>query len=194
MKHSMLVGLGLVLSASFLSAQYAKPAQNSAGTAEVGTIAPISTGSTLTVITLPTVTECPVVMQAKQGSGGGLIAVRGKDSAPQGPSQHVHLIVTDGKTAKVTEARVRVFGFSGKGRMQNAAVGPDAYDFQRTMDVTFSPEGKGEAAADLVLPGFTAVNRVVLQTISYDDGSTWRPEQHQSCAVTPDPLMLVAGR
>jgi hypothetical protein len=194
MKRALFVGLGLMLSASCLSAQYVKPSDDSVGTAQMTVMKPGSPTTTTTIVITSSMLPCPVAMQAKQGSGGGLIAVRGKEPMLPGPSQHIHLVVTDLKKAKVTGARVRVFGLSGKSRMRDAATGPDSYDMQRTMEVTFAPEGNGETAADLYLPGFTAVNRVVLQTISYDDGSTWTPEQHQGCSVKPDLMMQVAGR
>lgn len=197
MKRVFLLGLGAMLCASFLSAQYAKPAQqNGAATAGMMTVITHPDGTwTTTTATVPVEILCPVSMDAKQGTGGGLIKVRGKDDPkPPEPAQRIHLVVSDAKSAKVTGARVRVYGLSGKNRMLNTLSGLDTPDMIRTMEVSFAAEGKSQAATDLVLPGFTAITRVVLKTIEYDDGSTWTPAGHQSCSVAPDRMMLVAGR
>lgn len=195
MKWVLLPGLSLLLSASVLSAQYEKPIpQDGAMTTQIVTLHPDGSVTPVGPASVPEV-WCPVSMDAKQGSGGGLIAARDKNPPKAtGPSQRIHLVVSDTKTAKVTGARVRVYGFSGKNRLQNAFLGPDAPDAMRTLQVSFAPEGRNQAAADLVLPGFTAVTRVVLQAIAYDDGSTWKPEGQHSCSVRPDLIMLVAGR
>ena len=197
MQRVFLVGLAVLLIAPILSAQSEKPpAQAPAANAQTMTVIKHPDGTwTTTTATVPVEVLCPVTMDAKQGTGGGLIKVRGKDDPKAtGPSQRIHLVVSDAKTAKVTGARVRVYGLSGRNRMLNTASGLDAPDLTRTVEATFAPDGKNQAAADLVLPGFTAVTRVVLKTIDYDDGSTWTPAGHQSCSVAPDRMMLVAGR
>ena len=197
MQRIILFGLGVLLAAPILYAQSEKPAQQDlAAKAQAMVVISHPDGTwTTTTANLPVEILCPVSMDAKQGTGGGLIKVRGKDDPKTtGPSQRIHLVVSDAKSAKVTGARVRVYGLSGKDRMLNTASGLDNPDMSRTLEATFAPEGKNQTAADLVLPGFTAITRVVLKTIEYDDGSTWTPEGHQSCSVAPDRMMLVAGR
>ncbi len=190
MKRIVFVGLGLMLGGPLLLAQ----AQNQGakiGDATVLSDTVTANGNRIIQLSGPLVPLCPVAMSAKQGSGGGLLATR---NAPpvSGPAQRIHLQVADSKAGKAASARIRVYGMSGKGRMQNADSEPKP-DFVRTMDVTFAPEDKG-AAADLVLRGYTAVSKIVLQTITYEDGSTWSPTRVQMCSVAPDPFMLVAGR
>lgn len=204
MQRVSLFGFAVLLIAPILSAQSEKPpAQAPAANAQTMTVITHPDGTwTTTTATVPVEVLCPVTMEAKQGTGGGLIKVRGKDDPKAtGPSQRIHLVVSDAKTAKVTGARVRVYGLSGRNRMLNTASGLDTPDMTRTVpdmtrtvEATFAPDGKNQAAADLVLPGFTAVTRVVMKAIDYDDGSTWTPAGHQSCSVAPDRMMLVAGR
>jgi hypothetical protein len=129
-------------------------------------------------------------MHALQGTGRGLIAVR--DQRPSSSfAQRIHLALGDRQTAKVVSARVVVQGYSGKGRMAQASMNLTA-DLKRTVDVSFTPEENG-SASDLVLPGFTAVSSIRLESIAYDDGSTWKVAAEQTCRVAPDPLMLVAA-
>lgn len=196
--HKVLyLGLGVLLSACALYAQDDRSAQHVATAPAQTTVVVTHPDGTWTTTTVnaPVEVLCPVGMDAKQGTGGGMLKVHGKDDPKTTrPSQRIHLVVSDAKSAKVTGARVRVYGLSGRNRMLNASSGLDNPDMTRTMEVSFAPESNGQAAADLVLPGFTAVTRVTLQTIKYDDGSTWTPAGHQSCSVAPDRMMLVADR
>lgn len=188
MKRLLLVVAGMLCGASVLSAQYVKPeVQNGANVVQM---TPLD-GKTVTVVVGPTVLQCPVALRAKQGSGGGLVATR---NAPPvgGPAQRIRLEVADSKSGRVSSARIRVYGMSGKGRMQKTD-SEQNWDFVRTMQVEFSQDDEG-AAADLMLRGFTAVNKIVVQTLTYQDGSTWTPMKMQMCSVAPDPFMLVAGR
>jgi hypothetical protein len=196
MKRVMTLGLTVLMSAPFVAAQYEKPMpQGGAATSQIEVLTPGGGGKSM-VMVFPSVGVCPVLMHAKQGSGGGLVSVRGKEPPTTGPVQRIHLVVDHGKKVKVTSAHVRVYGMSGRrNHIQNAMTGPDAAaDFRRTLDVGFTAESDRESGADLVLPGFTAVSRIVLQSITYDDGSTWTPGRNQMCAAAPDPFMLVADR
>ena len=129
-----------------------------------------------------------------------MVAVR--DEKPiEGPSQRVHLILGNPRSAAVTGAKVKVFGLSGKNRLERTSDHSldltnreGASDLTRTLYVTFAPEGDKDVATDLVLPGFTSVQSVELESITYTDGSTWTVAGQQACHVAPDPIMLVADR
>src|SRR5215469_3665215 len=47
--------------------------------------------------------SCPVSMHALQGSGGGLVAVRGEKQV-SGPSQRIHLVLANDKERRITRA------------------------------------------------------------------------------------------
>jgi hypothetical protein len=138
-------------------------------------------------------------MHALQGSGTGLFAVHG-DQRVEGFSQRIHLILTNPRSAKIAAAKVKVFGLSGKNRVERASASLDltnqkgASDLIRSLDVAFTPEGEKDVATDLILPGFTSVQSIYLESLTYKDGSTWTVAGHQSCHVAPDPLVLVADR
>jgi hypothetical protein len=139
---------------------------------------------------------CPVHMRALQGSGYGLLAVR---DAPrvEGPSQTIHLVLVNPQSKKYASAKVVASGLSPKGRMQNAASGSGGHsEITKTLDVTFSPEDDKSMAADLVLPGFTAVSSIQLKSVTYQDGSSWNMDGQLvgMCRVAPDPLMLIANQ
>jgi hypothetical protein len=190
MKRTVLVGSTLLLPVAILAAQTSTtPATSLENTQRASNF----------VIYLPAST-CPVSMHALQGSGTGLVAVRGEQPVAVF-SQRIHLILTNPKSSKITGAKVMVFGLSGKNRIEQASSDQldltnrdSASDLTRTLDVTFAPEGDKDVATDLVLPGFTSVSSIHLESIRYQDGSTWTVAGRQACHVAPDPLMLVADR
>jgi hypothetical protein len=151
------------------------------------------------VLNLPAPT-CPVSMHALQGTGTGLVAVRGGQPVA-GFSQRIHLILTNPKSAKIAAAKVKAFGLSGKNRIEQASTNQlgltnqqAAFDLTRTLDVTFTPEGEKDVATDLILPGFTSVGSIQLESLTYKDGSTWAVAGREACRVAPDPFVLIADR
>lgn len=161
----------------------------------VAQTAPTSQPSSTSLAISPSASSCPVSLQALQGAGSGLIMVRDAKPAP-GASQRIHLILSSGSASRPVSGKVVVRGLSGK---NNQAVptqlsDEERFDQSRMLHVTFTPEGNKDGAADLMLPGFTSVGSIHLESIHYDDGSTRQIASGQVCRVAPDPLMLVAGR
>jgi hypothetical protein len=190
MMRSAQVGSALLLAVAMLAAQ--------TGTTPA-TRQEDSQRATSFIISLPAPT-CPVNMRALQGSGTGLVAVRGEQKAAVS-SQRIHLILTNRTSSKIAGAKVKVFGLSGKNRIEQAWSDQLALtnwdkvsDLTRTLDVTFAPEGDKDVATDLVLPGFTSVSSIRLESIRYQDGSTWALAGPQACYLAPDRIMLVADR
>lgn len=148
---------------------------------------------------LPKASVCPVQMQARQGSGPGLLVVRDNKNQgktqPDQPSQRIHLILGDGNGKRIVQARVLVRGFGPKGRvdpsLSTAAV---ATTLSRTLVVRMRAEGKDSVTGELVLPGFTSAQTIELLALRYDDGSSWNALLRTPCSVKPDLLMLVADR
>lgn len=139
--------------------------------------------------------NCPVSLHAVQGSGSGLVAVRDAQPA-QGPSQRIRLVVNDAKAPHMISARVLVSGLTGTNPLMMPArsARDQRPEVSRTLDIRFVPDEGNSVAADLVLPGFTSVRAISMQSIAYDDGSTWTVAANRACQVAPDPMMLVAGR
>ena len=153
----------------------------------------------LNFVLTPTDGTCPVSMHALQGSGGGLEMTRNApprdmENAQDRPSQRIHLILSDRQAAKVASAKVVVSGYNGKQHTEQAAFdqSPQA-TLTKAMTVKFAASENG-VAADLPLPGFTAVTSIHLESLTYKDGSTWTVAGQQACRVAPDGMMLVSSR
>jgi hypothetical protein len=155
----------------------------------------LSTQPTNSAFTAVPVAACPVNMHALQGSGTGLVAVRNA-KRQSGFSQSIHLVLANPRSKQIAWAKLKVYGLSGKNRdlTLNLTSSPGSSDVTRTLDVPFTPEGERDVAADLVLQGFTSVTSIHLLDVTYTDGSIWAVSTARECRVSPDPLMLVAGR
>ena len=137
---------------------------------------------------------CPVSLHALQGSGSGLLAVRNAKPV-DGPVQRIHLILGGPAASRVVGAKVLVRGLSGKSEVVPAKGATDVRsDLTKTLDIRFASDADGNVAATLVLPGFTSVSFIQLDSIDYADGTTWRVAGERACHVTPDPMMLVTER
>jgi hypothetical protein len=126
--------------------------------------------------------------------GTGLVAVRDAKPTP-GPSQRIRLVLSDATATHVVSAKVIVRGLSGRNHLLHTQLTRrESSDAAKSLDVQFAREDDNTVAAELLLPGFTSVSSVELESIRYDDGSIWAVAPNQACRVAPDPLMLVAGR
>ena len=150
------------------------------------------------VLPVPSSLDCPVSMHAQQQGGLGILTTRddrGESRRRSGVAQHIRLILGDAKnSATIVSAKVTVRGTSPKGRMTPMVFSQDASpDARKTLALTFKTDGSEGASANLVLPGFTSVTSISLDSLTYADGSIWRPSNGRGCHTAPDLLMLVDG-
>jgi hypothetical protein len=207
--RSMLIAVVLA-APGLLAAQSWQPAPSDAASASSITII-TNDGKTVSTTTVAVVPHpaCPVAMQAKQGSGEGLVMVKKSqpDAESNGqkpsfrPAGHIRLIVSrmpggNLDFEQVERATITARGLSARSRIDRtpASMGGTTPDLHRTFDVTFSADNDGTLYADLDLPGFTSVQSIRIDKLALKDGSIWTLDSKQGCVAVPDPLMLIAGR
>lgn len=207
MKPVILLSLAALAVPAIIAAQSpSSPSATNQNSTTLMVIAPDGTTKT-TVVTFQS-SSCPVAMQAKQGSGSGLVMVRkngpdeGESALSSKPSKQIHLILgkmpgahfTD--PSQITGAKVTAKGLSARDRFELAldSSGNRSSDIRRTLNVAFSAEKDGSISADVILPGFTSVNSIRLDSVDLNDGSTWTLPDLKACVVTPDSIMLVADQ
>ena len=145
---------------------------------------------------------CPISMRAQQTSGVDVLVTR--DSKSQGephldvPAQRIHLTMGNGSNlAGIVAATVTVRGTGNKPRSVPTVVTPareGIFDRTKTLHLQFGREENQEAETDLILAGFTSVQSIRLDSLTYADGSIWTPSRSSVCRIAPDPLMLISGR
>ncbi len=186
------------------------------GSLTAGAQSPAQQGSaglpTVYVLPTPANPDCPVAMRARHEAGGSMRYTQsGRTSAPpSGIAQRIRLSLGNAKSpVGVTGARVTVRGASAKWRTDPAAQSiqllqsmqpTDRPDLKKTLDITFHPDSPASVeeneglSSEMVLSGFTSVQSITLDSLTYADGSIWTPQTGRACRVVPDPLMLVDGR
>ena len=101
------------------------------------------------------------------------------------------------RSLRVASATATVYGFGGRPRAElvspglnsrgNIVSGPT-----RNLQLRFNADDGG-SVAELWLPSFGAVRRLEIDSITWADGSNWKPAQGRSCTVSPSLFMLVGA-
>jgi hypothetical protein len=152
------------------------------------------------IITPPFQASCPVGMQAQHASGPTAQVPVDKNGSVSrkhspNPEQHLQLTLKNPKGTAISEMRIRVRGWSAKGRTLPAqTAGADYTDVSRMFDLKVDIGSHGTAKKDVWVHGMTAVNSIELIGVSYADGSSWKPASLQVCSIMPDPTMLISSR
>ena len=159
-------------------------------------------GDVVTVCKTVLVQGCPIDMHVRHGIGGGMIAADENGVKRQVFAPRLRLFLNEIRPAKsgqkIVSATVTVHGSNGKPRMQNLDVhGAEDGDLnsgsvERTLSVDLANWGDPGVSGDFRLPGFTSTSRVDLESVTYEDGSTWKLAAPGACHVAPDPLMFIS--
>ena len=207
----VVAGLAVILALSGIraAAQYSpKPAStipDSAGITCLEEIQPgdgkQAKGSTVTTCTTTPDQGCPVDMRVRQRMSGGTVAVDANGIERKVFAQRLRLILNsfqqDNSGRKVVSAMITVHGTGTKARVQPLGAGKNGdWDLNsgsmaRTLHVDLANWSEPGVAGDFLLSGFTSASRVDLESVTYDDGSTWKLSKNETCRVAPDPIMLI---
>jgi hypothetical protein len=152
-------------------------------------------GSTVTGCKTSVIEGCPVDMRVRQRMGGGTVAVDKDGSRRQVFAQRLRLILNSVRQGegdrKAVSATVMVHGTGAKARMQSLRSGPVSNSMVRTFEVDLAHWDEPGVSGEFLLPGFTSASQVDLDSVTYEDGTTWKLSRNHSCRVAPDPLMLI---
>jgi hypothetical protein len=142
--------------------------------------------------------RCPIGMHARHDFffrkdlvSGNPPQQRGGDTAGE-EAMEIRLTLTNPDAQPITNARIVVRGTNGNWRTIPLGSGAGKGDLKKSMEVTFERGDGQDVDSFLILQGFTAVQSIALDTVTYADGSTWKAAG--ACRVAPDPFMLVADR
>ena len=138
---------------------------------------------------------CPIDMRVRQRSGGAAISVDEYGIKRRVFAQKLRLILNgfrpeDGGR-KAVSAMVTVHGTGTKTRMRPLGSGSDDDSMVKPFSVNLAHWDEPGFAGDFLLTGFTSASVVYLESVTYDDGSTWKFSRNDRCRVAPDPLMLI---
>lgn len=142
---------------------------------------------------LPMLSTCPVSLRAGHLADGSFVKT---DAAhPKGIGQWLSLSFANTDAKRIVSATLVVHGLTPQAHVSQAlsADGPTPHSV-RTFHVSFSPGPNQSSLANLWVPGMSAVERIDLLNVDYNDGSTWTVADGQSCRVAPEMKMLITSR
>jgi len=158
-----------------------------AGVSAVAQYAPLPTNTM--------VQGCPVDMRVRQRMGGATVEVDSNGVKRNVFAQRLRLILNslrhDDAGRNAVSAMVTVFGTGPKARMQSLPPESAQNSMVRPFKVDLAHWGDPGVSGEFLLPGYTSASRVDLESITYDDGTTWKVKKNEGCRVAPDPLMLI---
>jgi hypothetical protein len=137
--------------------------------------------------------SCPVTMRAERRTTFGVLQAKG--GGHESPWQRLYLEIDRGAHA-VVEAKVTVHGTRAQAQMTPVVsrANKGAKDAAKSFTLRPGSTDAEKIASDLRLEGFTSVQSVSLDAVSYADGSRWIAGSARRCSVEPDPLMLISAR
>jgi hypothetical protein len=139
--------------------------------------------------------NCPVDIRAQKGLSGQFLQVPVNGQQDSGPSQNLHLTLTNSTYSKIVGVQVTAYGLNAKGQVTPAETAPDnSSAMQKSFDLNLKVDPKSVGSVDLVLTGFTAVTYLNVDSIRYAGGSTWQPTAQRTCHVVPNAVMLIGSR
>lgn len=101
------------------------------------------------------------------------------------------------QSLRIASAMATAYGFGTRPRSELVSPGPNSRGSAssgpvRNLQLRFSSKD-GSSVAELWLPNFGAIHSLDLNSITWSDGSNWRPASGESCTVTPSLFMLVGA-
>jgi hypothetical protein len=145
---------------------------------------------------------CPVGLSAEQHPGSALVRTNKKIVSPGSlvepsqPQQTIDLSMTNTRLQRIVAAELEVHGTANKSRVvhTNAAADQSMADAVRNVHLVNSVPADQTRMRTVSVKDLTSVAWVSVIELRYADGSTWHARPGAECRVTPDPLMLVAGK
>jgi hypothetical protein len=146
---------------------------------------------------------CPVELSAAQHGAGVLIAAGPNAPAVPEPDgkhaqQAIDLSMKNTRLERIVAAELEVHGTSNKSRVLPAAgavlTNEPRADAVRNVHLVNSVPGDQTRTRTVSVNDLTSVAWISVIELRYADGSTWHARPGSECRVTPDPIMLIAGK
>jgi hypothetical protein len=139
--------------------------------------------------------KCPVGLRVERSSG--LFAYENAravpaDHASRLSEQWFDLRMTNFSPHQIVNAEITSHGFSYKSRVNPvSAATPDIW---KTVDVALDVKGNSSASHQLSFAHFSTISTMDVNSVTYDDGSTWHASSPGACSVAPSLFMRISAQ
>jgi hypothetical protein len=167
------------------------------------TLAAVAAPALAAPATVSNPSACPVELSALQHGAGALVAankneITPSEAKPSRPQQSIDLSIKNTRLQRIVAAELEVHGTTNKSRVipAGAAVLTDtpAADAVRNVHLASSVPADETRTDTVSVSELTSVAWISVIELRYADGSTWHARPGAQCRVTPDPVMLIAGK
>jgi hypothetical protein len=136
---------------------------------------------------------CPVGFYANRQADTNLVTV-GRDARQyDGPKQGLHLMLNHLNRPAIQSIEVTVYGTSLKPRA--LPVAPPSDDLiSKTFELHRTTSSDSLSDADVWMHQVGSVRWADLISITFTDGTTWRPTENLKCRAVPSNFLLVANQ
>lgn len=139
---------------------------------------------------------CPVAMRLNQRISGGLRET-GKGQQKVAFLANLHLELANATSsraiaANVKAAAVTVHGYDGTPHFELVNPGQTGLT-ARSMEIRFVPQVGNGAAADFSVNGIASASWLEVNSLTFANGTIWKPARGESCTVSPNPFKLVGA-
>jgi hypothetical protein len=146
---------------------------------------------------------CPVELSAEQRGLGALVAAGPNAPAVPAPDashpqQSIDLSMKNTRLQRIVGAELEVHGTSNKSRVVPASgavlTNEPRADAVRNVHLVSSVPADQTRTRTVSVRDLTSVAWISVIELRYADGSTWHARPGAECRVTPDGMMLIAGK
>jgi hypothetical protein len=134
--------------------------------------------------------NCPIEIKASlKGAGKIVPIVPAKNELSTDSEQQLWITLSNPKS-EIVAVRITVYGFPVGGRVDPAVLYFPHNPAEITKTIAFDQTvAVGQAAKlDVAVPNFSTVTSIDLNSVTYSDGSSWRPEGRKSCRAVGLPI------
>jgi len=135
----------------------------------------------------PVRANCPIELNANlKTAGHTVLTTPTKEGQSTADEQRLEIIVSNPKS-EIIGARLTIYGFPVGGRVEPAVAYSPHSPSEISRTIAFEQVvGEGQSGSyEFVLPNFSAVDSVNLDSVTYSDGSSWRPVGRRLCRALP---------
>jgi hypothetical protein len=129
--------------------------------------------------------KCPVDLQVEHS--GGLFEYRNAktgDVVSPFSAQRFDFKMINFLPHEIVNAEITVHGFRGKGRF--ITLSTPTPDLAKTLAVALDVKGNSSASRELSFAGFSTIETIDVNSVTYADGSTWHASSPGACSVAPN--------
>jgi hypothetical protein len=164
------------------------------------------------LLAAPISTDCPVGIRAQPSATGGRIDVVVDTKVPEAAgtpgvvqmrptvtrvSQRLHFLflLKNSGALGITGLEMTVHGTTAEGRvLPVASASGERGTIARKLSLKVTMAAGADTTKDVAFNGFTSMQLIDLDSVSYADGTSWHPSVGHTCSVEPSHLLLVGGR